>query len=465
MIEWLFIENLILIESVKIHFHPGLNIITGETGAGKSALLTAFRLLAGEKGDLRLIRQGASKAIVEAKIDGTLYRREIRGKKSPSPPLLIVDQSLSLSLRQESYQRQLLDTFGQSPSIEAFVLEASRLKTLLIDGQKKESEKERRLAHLEQDLEAIQALEPSEEELAAEHAKVVYELELTENLASLSEQLDSAPLRSPIETLRKIDPSLAHTLKEAALAIEEVSRSVAGRLASVNPSLERLAFLEEKIGQWEKLKKRLGPHPLERKEEIAREIQALQSFDLFIIQQQAEEAEKRALQAANELTALRKKEAPRLAKRVLEELINLPHARFQIDIQEAPLSSNGQDEITFLFSANPGHPLLPLSQVASGGELSRLLLALQTAIADRSSASTLILDEIDANVGGLSASLLGTKLAQLAKKKQVIAVTHFVQVAKAADRHFLVAKQEATTFISPLEDRQSEYQRMLGIQG
>ena len=174
---------------------------------------------------------------------------------------------------------------------------------------------------------------------------------------------------------------------------------------------------------------------------------------------------------AQEISALRKKGASIFAERIGKELksLNLPLAQFTIQIGDKPLSSSGIDKVEFLFSANPGLSPIPIEACASGGELSRLLLAMKIVLAEKEKRLSLIFDEIDSNVGGQTAAILGEKLKGLSEKRQVICVTHFVQVAKWAENHFAVCKNEergkVRTAIEKLTEqkRQAEYTRMLGL--
>jgi len=223
------------------------------------------------------------------------------------------------------------------------------------------------------------------------------------------------------------------------------------------------------------LKKRFGPSwdDVERKKnELSAEIDRLLSLDETVasLEQNARRLEEETKQAARELSEKRQKAAPLFNRTVLEELrsLNLPSAAFQANLEAKSLSGLGIDAALFLFSANPGLPPLPLDQATSGGELSRLLLAIKIVLADKEKTACLVFDEIDSNVGGQTAAVLGEKLQKLSKHRQIVCVTHFVQVARCALRHFAVSKVEkggrAKTLVDRLdaEAREKEYARMLG---
>ncbi|MCC6127911.1 MAG: AAA family ATPase [Chlamydiae bacterium] len=526
MITRLFIQNLILLEKAEIHFGEGLHIITGETGAGKSALLTAIRLLLGAKSDEQLIRQDALSAIVEAEltISGSLdwlqeegidppttsticVRREIHRsgknrcffeesqvslsilKKIVSQMIELVDQGSSATLCMPGTQRKWLDAFGRfSEKIFAFSQNFKKERTLKesLQGwieEKQKADSEQKIA--EEDLRMIEnaALQENEEEkLTEEHNLLTNSQELLQTAASSVNLLSESqePLifilkkaAHSIDQLVRFDQRLiepASMLKRSALELEDAVFFLRSYINELDANPQRLSIIEERLALIEKLKKRFGHFSKLSllKETLIEKLEHLSQLDAKIsaARGELEEIRENNRRDALEISTLRKIAALELARAVTQELqsLNLPHARFDIQVETKVLEAHGADEICFLFSANPGYPPLPLQDCASGGELSRVFLAIKTHLAEKDQNTCLIFDEIDSNVGGQTAAILGEKLQALSLKRQVICVTHFVQVASCGAHHFLVSKKDALTTIKRLSDveREEEFNRMLG---
>ncbi|HEY4255395.1 MAG TPA: DNA repair protein RecN [Chlamydiales bacterium] len=504
MIEELLIENLVLVTKAEIAFGPGLNILTGETGAGKSAVLAAIRLLLGERADSELIRRGADRAIVEAKIRGEetwLVRRELyaSGKSRAfvdggqvslqelktllGKTVELVDQSSSNLLKESEEQRRLLDAFanvGIETMKEAFEAEKTgkaKLEELLqmqnVGGSKAAEED---LARLEE----VNWQEGEEETLTQEHHLLTHAQEILEKIGAVTEALteSSEPMVSSLKRfshlLESLHPS-ADALKNAALELEEASRSLLTFTDTLEINPRKLAAVEERLGQIESLKRRFGSNwsaVEQTKVSLKEKVDQLSNLktDIEAAQKGLAALFQRALRLSEELTQKRTRAIAPFEKAILSELrhLNLPHASFSIGLRPKPLSSNGADTIEFLFSANPGQAPMPIDQCASGGELSRLLFAIKTTLASKEQSTCLIFDEIDSNVGGKTAALLGEKLQHLAISRQLICITHFLQVAKCAMDHFLVSKEteagQALTRIAKLKGaaRDREFARMMG---
>lgn len=485
------IQNLILIEKAEIAFSPGLNILTGETGAGKSAVLTAIRLISGERAESQMIRKGAELAVVEAVLEGGVFiRREIHrsGKNRcfideeqvslaelrAAATIERVDQSRSLELCSIERQLAMLDTYAHLTD------EAKSLATSLSEERAKEAKlqeltqsqhlREREVEWALKDLRLIEEVGwqlGEEEKLAEEHHLLSHAQELLEKTGAiaftLTEGGEIPSLRQTLASLegclkfdRQLD-SLTQQMKSALLELQEVGRSLRSYADRLEADPHRLATVEKRIGAIESLKRRFGDDIEGQK----RKLQETVDQNSFVAIESLR-AELKTLKESNEarervLNQKRKEASLPFAAQVLAELqsLNMPHAQFRV-----------ADSFRFLFSANPGITPIFLEQCASGGELSRLLLAMMIVLAEGQ--SCLVFDEIDSNVGGQTAAILGEKLHQLAQKRQVICVTHFVQVAKWATDHFLVAKTEkeagALTTVTKLreKEREKEYHRMLG---
>jgi len=491
VIERLYIENLVLVEKAEIHFGCGLNILTGETGAGKSAVLSAIRLLLGMRAETDLIRKGADRAIVEAHMSEHIVRRELyaSGKSRAFVDggqvslqelrelqrMELVDQNSSLG-----EQRVLLDAFGSvdtsrmQQAFEALTTAQTHLASLQTSGN---------LSAVQEDLARIvetRWLEGEEDQLAQEHDLLTHAQELLEKIAAATDFLTEGQqpvvptLKRFSHHLEKLAPQAA-ALKSAALELEEASRTLVAMSDRLEANPQKLAAIEERLAQIESLKRRFGPTRAQveqMREQLSAKVEQLLNLDAEIetARKLIEKLTAETTTLAHELTTARKRTIPSFEKTILHQLheLNLPHARLTVSLEPKPLSPTGADSVRFLFSANPGTEMLPVEQCASGGELSRLLFAVKVALADKEQSECLIFDEIDSNVGGKTAAMLGEKLRCLAQKRQILCVTHFVQVARCATDHFLVAKesdgQAAVTRIKKLEglSQQQEFSRMLG---
>lgn len=521
MLIQLKIQNLILVDFANISFAEGLNIITGETGAGKSAILSAIRLITGDRSDTQLIGKNGDLAIIEAQLspcalpddlpplekgEPLWIRREIhRSGKSRcfandsqislgslrqivGHSIEIIGQSSSNLLNLPEEQRKMLDTYCNTLDLVQKLSDAyaAQKKTQERLDEKLEATETRArdLAWAEDDLALIEEIswQPNEDEaLNQQHNCLTRAQEIIEKIglvSSIITHLQVGQASSLMDSCSKIDPSLStltQQLKTASLEIDDVERSIHSYLNKLEADPGLLSKIEERIAKIEQIKRRFGKtHALVslKKKELENKIDELNHLDQEILDLKAslkkntDEAES----LAHELHLKRAEGAPHFAQTVLQELcaLNLPHAQFLLSLEDIPLSAHGIDKVRFLFTANKGHAPLPIEECASGGEMSRLLLAIKTVLIDKENNDCLIFDEIDSNVGGQTASILGEKLKTVARKKQVICVTHFVQVAKCATTHFGVMKEEidgrTKTKIAQLSEKEKakEYERMLG---
>ncbi len=526
MIHRLSIQNLILIEKADIHFDKGLQIITGETGSGKSVLLGALKLLLGAKADVESIRNGAAVAVIEAKLtiaqplgwleeEGVnvppqgpvLLRREIHRsgknrcffedqqislahlKKITSAAIELVDQGSASSLTSLEAQRKWLDVFGGlTQRVQEFSASFHREKQLTAKLQELRNLKEiaeRDEQKAQEDikiLEEVNLQDHEEEKLTEEHNVLTHAQALESAAASTLSFLHDS--QEPLIALLKrtahslehfisVDSRLAEpagSIKRSALELEEAAFFLRSYVEQIEADPRRLLAVEERLAVLEKLKKRFGSLEEVRTLQgmLTQKLQELSDVEESIAAT-AEEiniVQKYNLDEAKRIGDLRRDAAFRFSIAVTEELLslNLPHARFEASIALRAMSSHGIDDISFLFSANPGYAPQLLEECASGGELSRIFLAIKTVLAEHDQSSCLIFDEIDSNVGGQTASILGEKLQMLAQKRQIICVTHFVQVARCAAHHFLVSKHEALTTVQKLDaqEQEIEFNRMLG---
>lgn len=511
MLKKLKIQNLILIEAAEISFGPHLNILTGETGSGKSAILSAIRLIGGARTEVDLIRNNCQSAIIEAEIktaqETLLIRREIylsgksrcfiddaqvslaALKEKVGALIQLVDQSSAHILCSEETQREIIDTFSNLTQKTALFKKAfeeensckAKLEELTSQDRAQTME------WAKKDLELIDKINWQKEEeanLNQEHNLLTHHQQLKEKTSASALALNEIPpilkrLCHTLDTAARIDPALHplySTIKTANLELEEAASALDSYSDRIEMDPAKLADIEKRMGLIENLRRRFGATwdlVQEKKKKLEAEIEnfSLKDQDIFFLQKKLNKLSIENRNLAEEISQLRKEKAPLFAKAITQELLslNLPHAKVTITIKPKALSASGSDQIELLFSANPGLSPLPIDACASGGELSRLLLAIKTIIAEKENYSCLIFDEIDSNVGGQTASVLGEKLKKLSEQTQVICITHFVQVAKFAQTHFGVYKKEikgaAVTTIENLmpDKREEEYTRMLGL--
>lgn len=530
MLKRLSIRNIILISQAEVEFSQGLHILTGETGSGKSSFIQAFDLALGGKGDDLIIKPGETSGYVEATFDiknipeiqnlldqtgitiakdeDLVIRRQFtKGARSrvvincQTVPLTTLQQFTKHLVESVGYkahfdlkipdkQRDFLDLYANAKDLKDQMKEKYELwqeaKTNLSLIQKDILNKDKELAFLEKRLSHITAVDPksSEEDeldseynelskasLAEEHIQSIYEI--TENLLTEQRRL-KRPLEKLIELLPKLAPLKNH-LETSTVELEEIDYNLRNSFGTLTPDPKRLEYIEERLGLIRSLLREHNGSFADlqnEKERLKNQIEHFQNLDELenTLKQTHDQTLISAQKIARELREMRKKAAKTFESEITKELksLNIPDAKFKIVLEETPLSENGSDRVSFLFSANAGSPIEPVQQVASGGELSRLLLIIKILLANKESIPLLIFDEIDANIGGETATLVGEKLKQIASKRQVFAITHFPQVASHADLHFCVSKERlkegANCTIKNLTnpEKNQELLRMLG---
>ncbi|MGH9612479.1 MAG: DNA repair protein RecN [Bryobacteraceae bacterium] len=511
MLVELLVENYAVVERARLRFHRGLNLLTGETGSGKSIVVDSLALLFGGRSSADLVRSGADRtritgifelpadAGLQALIDGAgveaedgelLIAREIlpNGKSRafaggrPVTAAFLRDaapffgdihgQHEQQRLFSADAQLAILDEFAQDHVLAAQVRELYRewasCRHSLAEWEKNEQEK-LRLADLwtfqRNEIESAQV--KAGEDTALENERVVLKnvTRLQEAAAAAYDALYDAPesassqLRAGLrrlEELCRIDANLAGALesvKAAEIAAGEASAAVRDYLDKLEPDPARLDEIEGRLATLERLKRKYGPTLVDVLAFLANAEKQLGAIETAGERRAALEARRADLEVqyrsvAGQLRERRLEAARELSRRVERELKSLALAgtEFRIDLKEAEWSEDGIDRIEFLISANTGEEARPLERVASGGELSRIALALKTAarIATRKTQvpRTLVFDEVDAGIGGAVAEAVGRRLKELSQADQVLCVTHLAQVAGFADHHYLVEKRE-----------------------
>lgn len=527
MLRELRIKNFTIIDDLLIRFGEGLTVLTGETGAGKSIVVDALGLALGERAQTEMIKSGKDEATVEAFFetpetqtlgqmglnadDGIVIRRNISsGGKSRAyvNDTMVNLQSLSdlgkllvdmhsqhehQSLLSADNQMALLDLYGKLQDEKSVVRElfsnVQALQEELSSLTMNIKERAARMDLLKFQINEINAagLKSGEKESLEEERKILA------NLAKLNELTDSAykllyesedscveklsSVVSKLKEMSSIDPAINETfslLGSAMPLVEDSALSLRGFKEKYDIDPKRLDSLEERLEDISKLEKKYGGNieaVLKYKDEAEKELESLGSSDekVGITEKELKEKEEALLKAASELSSKRKKIAEEVSKAIVKNLkeLALEKAEFKIEVKHVPVSANGVDLIEFMFSANPGEPVKSLSKVASGGELSRVMLAIKGILADVDRIPVLIFDEIDAGIGGKTAESVGLKLKNLGRTHQVICITHLPQIASAASMHLMTEKLQKKDSVSvkikelSKDERKTEIARML----
>jgi DNA repair protein RecN (Recombination protein N) len=504
----LVVENYAVVERLRVPFHPGLNVLTGETGSGKSIVVDALGLLLGGRASVEAIRSGAERArvsgifekpraaafgavLAEAGIDSQeeeiLIEREIllNGKSRAyidSRPVTaaflkeiapwlgdIHGQHDQQRLFSHEAQRDMLDEFGHSAVDHvATAFEKWRRTGEELEELDRLEQERLRLADLwafqKKEIEAV-APHPSEDADLEQQRRLLSNVNrLAESATAAYDALYDAPesclagLRAAIKRLDdlcRIDETmipLRDGLKPAAIVIEDASQELRGYIGRLESDPARLEEVETRLAALDKLKRKYGQsigEVLEFLGTISRQLSAAESAGARRDELKREQAKfaREYETAASALTEARKKTARKLEKRVETELGQLAMERtaFRVEITPAAWSAHGTDAIAFLVSANLGEAPKPLEKTASGGELSRIALALKTCLNEvkkQTIPPTLVFDEVDAGIGGSVAVSVGKRLKQLAGNQQVLCVTHLAQIAGYADHQYYVEKRE-----------------------
>jgi DNA repair protein RecN (Recombination protein N) len=536
MLQSLSIRNLALLEHVSVDFEPGFAAVTGETGAGKSILIGALSLLAGERADKAVIRQGAAACEVEAslhfkdprRIDALLAELDLpacedgllvlkRSVPRERAPKITVNGGLATlaalqrigevwidfhgpseprRLLRESCQLELLDLYGKAgPALEAYGAHYRAWCELQAESERLASETRLspdELAFIEGQLAKLDRLELTEESVAALE-RDFQRTSRAQEIASLASALESgisgddgagarvAALVREARRLESVDPASKALAERTAAVSAELGELAAefGSLArDVQSDPDGQESLEERMNAWLEARRRHGPDVRSvaaAREAMRRRVASQGDIEgaLARLDRQIEAAAREARKAAAALRAVREKAARSLSKAGAAGIAELgfEKSEFRISITDAPgLGPTGDCGCEFLFSPNVGEPPLPLGRIASSGELARVMLALKAVLADLDSVPVLVFDEVDANVGGEIGSVVGERMAAIAKRHQVLCVTHLPQVAAQASGHFVVLKDQsgdrAVVRIESLHGdrkaRVAELARMLG---
>ena len=507
MLANLKIENVAVIEKAEVNFTPGFNVLTGETGAGKSILIDSINAILGNRTSRELVRSGAQKACIwatfenipqpvkkqlekcgyEANDDLLLYREiNAEGKGScrvngmPATAAVVRDISAGLlsihgqhdsqSLTNPALHLGLLDQYAQNRDLFADYYRRYRelvtVKRQLDALNASEADKQRKIEALNAEIDAIDAaaLQPGEEKNLQErktvitHAQGILDGITAAHLALAGDEDGEQPgaadlLGGAVEGLQnsaRLDETLAplsERLNDLYYSARDLATELADRLDAYGFDPGELDMIESRLDTIYRIKQKFGMEVeelLARREAAAAELENFQSSGQKIakLKTQVQALYADAKKAAEALTQSRLKGFTAMNKemRAALEFLNMPGIRFALKHARGPLSSHGQDTVEFLISTNPGEDPKPLAKIASGGELSRIMLAFKSALADRDALPTVIYDEIDTGVSGLAAGRIGQLLHQTAAGHQVLCITHTPQVAAFADNQLLIQK-------------------------
>ena len=508
MLDRLMVKDLALIEKSVVEFGPGLNILTGETGAGKSILLGSIQLALGQKANKDMIRHGSEQALIELSFslgeekeaalkeleedleieEGSLIiRRKISEKKSENR---VNDLSVTLAKLRE-ISGELLDLHGQHEHhsllkegahlaiLDSFMARRggrilSEVKEAYENYREKkkkveayslpEEERKRELDFLQFELEELSSanLKPGEEEqLSKDYAVYENRDRLKSLLLRVQEELADRDFHSPVKNLEEavaFDESLKNVL-DTAYELEAVGedclRAVEHYLDHSEMDEEKFFLLGERLDTIRSLMMKYGGTEEKALEELSKKEERLRFLTDYekekaLMEEALARSEEELREKAEKLSLERQKTAKELEERIQQEMQELGFldTRFTFRFEKKrEISEKGLDEVESYVSLNPGEPLRPLREVGSGGELSRIMLSIKTVLADTDAVPTLIFDEIDTGISGRTAEKVGEKLEKIAKNHQVILITHLPQIAAKADRHFLIEKnvQEGKT--------------------
>ena len=509
MIKQLHIQNFTLIDELNIDFHSGFSVITGETGAGKSIILGAIGLLLGNRADMKQIKAGADKCVVEAHFDlsqyqleeffeeedidydptDTILRREItsKGKSrafiNDTPAALssmkrlgehLIDvhsQHQNLLLQKENFQLNVVDIIAHNADKMAeYKLQFQQYQQLskqlqqLIDDIANSKQQEEYLTFQFNELEKAQLNNPDEQD---ELEQKIQELSHIEDIKSALFGADSILnademgidnlLRQAYNHLHNIESvypdaiELAERIDSSRIELQDIAHDISVKAERVDFDPEEFERMNNRIDTINSLEQKYHVNDLasliETKQNIEEQLNNISHGDEEVeeLQKKVQQQHDKCQQLAAQLTTLRKKAGAIVEKEMQQLLVPLgiPHVRFKVDIQPKELSLDGADSVSFLFSANTSTPLQPVSNVASGGEIARVMLSLKAMISNAVKLPTIIFDEIDTGVSGRIAEKMAQIMQEMGQEgRQVISITHLPQIAAMGTTHYKVSKEE-----------------------
>ncbi len=533
MLTELRIRNLAVIDSVTLPVAPGFNVLSGETGAGKSIIVGALGLLLGERGSADVVRGGAEKAVVEGVFDGSgnselakaleergiesedgllVLRREVAaGGKSrawindvtvttgalAAVGRLLVNlhgQHESQALLSEDAQRDVLDALAGASSLVKDVAtthaELESIRSSIADLTRRRDEAVKRadyLRHMAREIADASLVAGEEERLDDEARRLTHAVELRTHIAQALAAIEGddgamdalGTARRAVQASARLDPaasSLSDAVDQSLVTLQELARDLTAYEATLDSDPERLAEVDRRRDQVSRVTRKHGGSvetALAALRDAQSELEVLDTAAVDLKGLSARETTTRdsLKEKAARLSKLRQKASKKLASEVEAQLpeLGLPGGRFAVQLElTGEVSASGAERVEFKVALNVGHDARPLARTASGGELSRVMLALKTILARLDQVPTLVFDEVDAGIGGTVALKVGDSLRRLAEHHQVLVITHLAQVAARAHHHVVVAKgakggvSTADISVVQRDDRVTEVARMLG---
>ena len=529
------IENFAIIENMKIEFESGLNVLTGETGSGKSIIIDSLGLVLGQRANKDIIKKGKDRAFIEAVFssydeetkdllleygidsgDLVVVSKEIREKgpsitrvnnrtvtsqilsKISSHLIDIFAQHESISLMDNKNQLKLIDDFsgkGQRQlldDLKELVEEINYLKNEYNEKSNMEQNKDREIDLLEYQIKEIEdaGLSDYDDEELYDDFNALNNMtdtliKLSEAKSLINEGYETSSLEDILDRVianvvdvtsyNKDLKEVEENLEDIRFRISDIAKDLDRYINTSEIDEERLQFLKERIDLVNNLKLKYGNNVKTINiffDEISERLRFLQNFEdnLNKLLKKIKEKEKEALILAEKISQNRKKTARILEKKVEEEInkLNIKDAKFKIDIKEKDLSFDGIDKIEFLIAPNLGQDLMPMAKVASGGEMSRIMLGFKSIIAEKDNIPTLVFDEIDTGISGKTAQIVGNKIKEVSKDRQVIVISHLPQIVALADTHFAIKKDVVNnSTISTIDklsydERVNEVARLIG---
>lgn len=503
MIKEIRVKNYALLDDVSVNFEEGFNVLTGSTGTGKSILIKALSLLLGEKGDVTSIRKDKESALVEgtfsknetidkilnsAGIESNaqlLIRRIVKRKGGGS---IYINNSLSnleilnrlgkilFDIHGQHEHQRLLDEKTHVDFIDAYgkldelVDEVAKLyyqkkelhDNLTVQKQNQEElEKKKELfQYQKKELDELN-LTPKDYNNLKQELKILKNYNRIENTVSTSIERLSESEESIVDSLSELSESLKKAVEfddnladitdrvnEARLILQDTSLDLSNYLNSIEFDRDRLEELENLINRVEHLKRKFNcnyTQLIKMREELEEKLSNMKSIknEISKIEQKIEETDKKLQKKSEELSKKRKKVAETFTQEVINELDDLGfnNSEFKVSFKEKGIDEKGQDNVSFLFAPNPGEGFNALSRIASGGELSRVMLALKSILSDVDRVEGLVFDEIDTGIGGSLGGIIGKKMREIGEKRQVLCVTHLPSMASRANHHITVIKE------------------------
>ncbi|MGN9164133.1 DNA repair protein RecN [Tissierellaceae bacterium HCP3S3_D8] len=536
----LSIKNFAIIDDLKVSFTKGLNLLTGETGAGKSIIIEALGTVLGGRGSKDLIRTGKDKAVLQALFliedtHRTLKTLNKYGIDIDRDGLLIITREISAfhpsisrvngrtitltilneitsnlvdifaqhehqSLLDISNHKRLIDTFGDEKFknlkgeiklyYDEYIESKNRLSKINLDSRKREREIDLLKFQIEE-IEDANLKDEDDREIEDEFNRLNNIKDIAYGIGQISESLQSSNFDefsiidiinkdiSIFSDLVRFDSNLSiylNRLKEINFELQDINKGLVDYIDRIDVDGERLQYLEERINVVNRLKKKYGNSIqaiYDFKKRIDGELEDLLNHkrEIKILDEKIKKLEDKLYNLSMDLSHERHIIAESLEAKISKELLdlNMGNVTFKVDFQEkAQIGSDGIDHIEFLISTNPGEDLKSVSKIVSGGEMSRIMLGFKSILAKYDGITTMIFDEIDTGISGRTAQIVGEKISEIAKDRQVISITHLPQIAALADSHYFISKKtdkgKTVTTIKRLEDeeRVEEMARLLG---